>query len=107
MLFRLLILFKSGKHPSQRVDATRSTGSNTPSRLFYVTDHITGTHFLDDTGADVRLIPPSRSAKQQISSLTLQAVNRSSIATYGEKLLTLDIGHCSILFKSGNIQARD
>ena len=62
------------------------------SRLFYVTDRISGTRFLIDTGAEVSVFPPSRSYKRNSSPYTLQAVNKSKIATYGEKSMTIDVG---------------
>ena len=39
------------------IAATNTVGS-TPSRLFYVTDRISGLRFLVDTGADVSVVPP-------------------------------------------------
>lgn len=63
------------------------------SRLFHVRDKISGTRFLVDTGAEVSVIPAStfdRRNRTQTSSL--QAVNASLIATYGQKSLTLDLG---------------
>ena len=64
-----------------------------PSRLFYVTDNATGLRFLVDTGAEVSVIPPSVSDRNhRKSNLTLQAVNNTSITTYGNRLLTLNIG---------------
>ena len=38
------------------------------------------------------VLPPTRVEKRHCAPLCLQAVNKSSIATYGEKSLTLDIG---------------
>ena len=72
--------------------ATSLPGTSPPSRLFYVTDRPSGTRFLVDTGADISIIPPSPAEKRHLSSRTLQAVNHTSIQTYGEKSLTLDIG---------------
>ena len=64
-----------------------------PSRLFYVTDRSNGFRFLVDTGAEVSVIPPSATdRKHRRDSLTLQAVNDSPIATYGDRLLTVNIG---------------
>ena len=64
-----------------------------PSRLFYVTDRSNGFHFLVDTGAEVSVIPPSATdRKHRQTSLSLQAVNDSAIATYGDRLLTVNIG---------------
>lgn len=70
-----------------------SVPGQVPSRLFYVTDKATGLRFLVDTGAEVSVIPPSVSDRNNHkSNLTLQAVNNTSIATYGNRLLTLNIG---------------
>ena len=74
--------------------ATSLTGSDNHGRLFYVHDRITGTRFLVDTGAEVSVIPPTVSDKRcrSKSSVTLQAVNQSSIDTFGERSITLDLG---------------
>ena len=62
-------------------------------RLFYVTDRSTGFRFLMDTGAQVSAIPPTPvQRKHPQKGLCLQAVNNSTIATYGNQLLTLDLG---------------
>ena len=64
-----------------------------PCRLFYVTDCTSGLRFLVDTGAEVSVIPPSVSDRtHHRNTLTLQAVNNTSIATYSNRLLTLNIG---------------
>ena len=66
-----------------------------PCHLFYVTDHTSGLRFLVDTGAEVSVIPSSASDRNHHkNNLNLQAVNNTSIATYGNKLLTLNIGLC-------------
>ena len=74
--------------------ATSLTGSDNHGRLFYVHDRITGTRFLVDTGAEVSVIPPTVSDKRfhSNSSVTLQAVNQSSINTFGERSMILDLG---------------
>ncbi len=64
-----------------------------PSRLFHVTDHDTGIRFLVDTSAEVSVIPPSRSERtHRQDHFSLQAVNNTSIATYGTRSLTLNLG---------------
>ena len=65
---------------------------NPQSRLFYITDRISGTRFLIDTGAEVSVLPPTKTDKKNSSPYTLQAVNKSTIATFGEKSMTIDIG---------------
>ena len=64
----------------------------THSRLFYITDRISGYRFLIDTGAEVSVLPPTNLDKKNSSPYTLQAVNKSKITTYGEKSMTIDIG---------------
>ena len=59
----------------------------------YLVDNVTGLRFLVDTGAEVSVIPLSFSnCNHRKSNLTLQAVNNTSITTYGNQLLTLNIG---------------
>ena len=85
-------MFNVGKRPGQSLAATSVTGQPT-SRLFYVTDKSTGTRFLVDTGAEVSVLPPSRTERRrQADHLTLQAINNTSIPTYGKHSLTLDLG---------------
>ena len=48
--------------------------------------------FLVDTGADVSVIPPSCLERKHPRSLRLEAVNHTSIATYGTRSLTLNLG---------------
>ena len=64
-----------------------------PSRLFYVTDSLTGLRFLVDTGAEISVVPPSAlDCKHCNDSFSLQAVNNTLIATYGTQLHTVNIG---------------
>ena len=89
-MFFSLIVF--GKRSHQRLEAASSSGSSAHSRLFYVTDRKTGTRFLVDTGAEVSVLPPSSQQRKFPSKITLQAVNHTPIATYGQKSVTLDLG---------------
>ena len=59
-----------------------------------MTDKHSGTRFLIDTGAEVSVFPARETDKHRASysSISLQAVNKSPIATYGERSLTLDLG---------------
>ena len=88
-------MFESGKRPGRSLVATSASGLQ-PSRLFYIRDKITGTHFLVDTGAEVSVIPPSQGHRRRhpANHLTLQAVNNTPITTYGSRSLTLDLGLC-------------
>ena len=59
----------------------------------YITNRANSLRFLVDTGAEVSIVPPScteRSVSQ--GSSPLQAVNGSSIVTFGVRCLTLDLG---------------
>ena len=93
-----------GKRPCQSVGATTVTGT-TPAAggLFYVRDKRTSVNFLIDTGAAVSVLPPSfvpLSPRLAMSSSSgsssparqLKAANSSSIATYGQHLLDLNLG---------------
>ena len=87
------LLFSAlGKRSGQPLMATGVAGQSTPSRLFRIYDSSTTLSFLIDTGAEVSVITPSVLKKQCQQELTLQAANNSSIATYGKKSLTLDLG---------------
>eukprot|EP00794_Sanderia_malayensis_P005011 gene5011-biopygen4077 len=74
--------------------ATSHPGPTSTSRLFFVTDKYSGTRFLVDTGADVSVIPCQAIEKghHNPSAFQLQAVNKSSISTYGERSIALDLG---------------
>lgn len=63
------------------------------SARFIITDKDTGFRFLVDTGADVSVVPPASNTRQlRPSQLTLYAANGSPIPTYGERLLTVNLG---------------
>ena len=83
---------QSFKRPDQSLAATSASGLQ-PSRLFYVTDRSTGLSFLVDTCAEVSIIPPSRNEKaHRHDNFSLQAVNNTTITTYGTRSLTLYLG---------------
>ena len=69
-----------------------SAAGHTQSRLFFVTDYANGFRFLVDTGAEISIIPPSRTDRlHRQANQFLQAVNNTSIATFGVRSLTLDL----------------
>ena len=73
--------------------ATGAADHQQPSRLFYVTDHPTGLQFLVDTGAEVSIVPPTPTDRlHRQTGPSLQAVNNTTIATYGTRSLTLNLG---------------
>nr|VZI17419.1 unnamed protein product [Spirometra erinaceieuropaei] len=80
------------KRPHQPVTATTTAGQSRPSRLFYISDKTSGLRFLVDTDAEIYVIPPPRRHHLKPSQFSLQAVNSTTINTYGQRSLTLDIG---------------
>ncbi|CAH8676919.1 unnamed protein product [Schistosoma rodhaini] len=85
--------FSSPKDVNQAVVPTNVTGHAT-SHLFHVLDKTSGYKFLVDTGAEVSVIPVTL-AKKPISKCgkySLRAANKTEIKTFGEQLLTLDLG---------------
>ena len=70
-----------------------STSGLHPSRLFFVTDRSSGLRFLVDTGAEVSVLPVSWvSCSTSPAGPTLQAVNHSTIATFGSISRTINLG---------------
>ena len=85
-------LSKVGKLLGRSLGATSDRGRST-SRLLFLPDANSGCRFLIDTGAEVSVVPPSptdRNNKQDC--LGLREVNGSPIATFGTRSLTLDLG---------------
>ena len=87
-MYTPLLLF--GKREGQYVEAADVAGPYL-CRLFYVTDHTLGLQFLIDTGAQVSVVPPSPKDRPSPHPLTLQAVNGTTIRTYGTRSLTLNL----------------
>ncbi|BHF62840.1 hypothetical protein SprV_0200582600 [Sparganum proliferum] len=83
---------KSLKRPRQPIMATTAAGPSRPSRLFYINDKSNDLHFLVDTGAEVSVIPPLRRHRLKPSQFSLQAANSTTVSTYGQWSLTLDLG---------------
>ncbi|XP_064462765.1 uncharacterized protein LOC135373598 [Ornithodoros turicata] len=71
--------------------ATNGPGSS-PSRLFYVREQASARRYLIDTGAEVSVIPASRTDRRQQSLYSLTAVNGSRIPVYAQRSLTLNLG---------------
>ena len=84
----------AGKRQRQQVNATDAAGKATPGRLFFVRDKGSHREFLIDTGACLSVIPPTPAQRSQRprSDRVLSAANGSNIATWGEQLITLDLG---------------
>ena len=77
-----------GKRRGQPLTVTSVPGSG----LLYVTDKLSSRRFLLDTGAAVSCLPPTPADRRHPPSSTLRAANGTSIRTYGERSVTLDIG---------------
>lgn len=81
-----------GKRVGQSLSATSAPG-HTSSRLLFVSDRNTNTHFLIDTGSEVSVLPPTSADRQHLhDALILTAVNNTNIRTYGRRSLTLNLG---------------
>ena len=78
------------KQPGRPLAATSVSSQPQQSRLFYIQDPV---RFLVDTGAEVSIIPPSHTeGHSRQGKFCLQAVNGSSITTFGVQSLTLSLG---------------
>lgn len=63
------------------------------SRLFFLPDRSTGMRYLIDTGAEVSILPPtSADRKRTKPAHSLQAVNSSPIACFGQRAHTVHLG---------------
>ena len=59
----------------------------------HITDRTNKLTFLVDTGAQISVLPPTRSDRlRKQEGYTLSAVNGTAIATYGTRSLTLNLG---------------
>ena len=76
---------------------TATSPGQIAQNLFIFTDPGSGTHFLVDTGAAVRVFPASRADidSRPASSSILSAANRTPIETFGTHPIRLTIGHYS------------
>ena len=83
---------EGGKRLLQMLSVTIITGQS-PSHLLFLSDMYSGCRFLVDTGTEVSVISPSTAdwrIKPNCSGLC--AVNGLTIATFGTRSLTLDLG---------------
>ncbi|GFT14899.1 peptidase A2 domain-containing protein [Trichonephila clavipes] len=77
------------------VDAAASPAADILGRKFrlFVKDRETGCQFLVDSGADVSILPWTKTKGEcQASQYKLYAASGTEIPTYGLKILTLDLG---------------
>ena len=80
-----------GKQVNREVTMGAVADTCSSHHLLYVTDIVTKMTFLVDSGASLSVLPVGRGAKTEDEGC-LFAANGSSIKTYGEKLLSLDLG---------------
>ena len=86
------LFLELGKRTGQSLMATSAPGQPR-SRLFFVRESLSHRHFLVYTGADISVIPPVQSDRQHPQcGVNLQAANGASIATFGQRSLTLNLG---------------
>nr|VZI42314.1 unnamed protein product [Spirometra erinaceieuropaei] len=78
-------------HPTVEAIATESV-ANVHTRRLFLWDRIAGAKFLVDSGAEVSVVPPTPAERKTRSSFCLTAANNSSIPTFGQRSITLDLG---------------
>nr|VZI27513.1 unnamed protein product [Spirometra erinaceieuropaei] len=66
--------------------------ANLHTRRLFLWDRIAGAKFLVDSGAEVSVVPPTPAERKHRSSFCLTAANNSSIPTFGQRSITLDLG---------------
>lgn len=84
-------MFMAGKPSGRPLEATTGHGLDR-SRLFYVSDRVTGGRYLVDTGAEISAVPATRLDRSCTPLYYLQAVNSTKIPVYKERSITLDLG---------------
>ena len=83
---------QGGKHPLRSLDATTDLRAST-NRLLTIADPVSKLSYLIDTGAVISVLPPRPCDRLNASDgVKLQAASGSSIRTYGERSVQLDIG---------------
>ncbi len=88
-----LLLLLCGKRGHRTLIAASLPGESTRSRVLFIHGRNSGKRFIIDSGADVSAIPLNLADRQRLNrGFTLQAVNRTSIKTYGQRMLQLDLG---------------
>ena len=86
------LLMECGKRPGRSLMAANATGQFL-SRLFFVLERVSHRRFLVDTGAEISVVLPTKADRKCCQTgVTLQAANGASIATFGQRSLTLNLG---------------
>ncbi|XP_037521495.1 uncharacterized protein LOC119398750 [Rhipicephalus sanguineus] len=79
------------ERPALRTTSAPEAPERCPS-VFLLTDRDSGLRFLVDTGAEVSVLTVGSTDCRVPSAAHLQAVNNTTIATYGHRSLPLDLG---------------
>ena len=83
---------QGGKRPCRSLEATPDLRVST-SRLLTIADPVSKLSYLIDTGAEISVLPPGPRDRRNVSGgIQLQAANGSSIRTFGERSVQLDLG---------------
>nr|VZI24985.1 unnamed protein product [Spirometra erinaceieuropaei] len=86
-------LTASGRRSHPTVEATAAGSvANLHTRRLFLWDRIAGAKFLVDSGAEVSVVPPTPTERKHRSSFCPTAANNSSISTFGQRSITLDLG---------------
>nr|VZI16354.1 unnamed protein product [Spirometra erinaceieuropaei] len=87
-------LTASGRRSHSTPEATAAAArvANLNTRRLFLWDRIAGAKFLVDSGAEVSVVPPTPAERKTRSSFCLTAANNSSIPTFGQRSITLDLG---------------
>lgn len=93
---RTTLLFferRFNKLKSSIVAATNNGGVNYSTRRLFIFDKDNKLNFLIDSGAEISVLPSSKFMNgNKVSDIILTAANGSNIATYGKKLLSVNLG---------------
>ena len=85
-------MLQGGKRPCRSLEATPDLRAST-SRLLTIADPVSKLSYLIDTGAEISILPPCPEDRRNASGgIQLQAANGSSIRTFGERSVQLDLG---------------
>ena len=83
---------QGGKRPCRSLEATTDLRAST-SRLLTIADPVSKLSYLIDTGAEISVLPPRPGDRLNASDgIKLQAANGSSIRTFGDRSVQLDLG---------------
>ena len=87
-----MLIHSTVKRPGRPLVRTSTSGLQM-CRLLHITDHTNRLTFLVDTGAEVSVLPPTRTDRlRKQEGFTLSAVNGSAITKYSTRSLTLNLG---------------